>query len=179
MTLHYKSNHPLMVKENTAKNHFLRAKSLSSNDNMLNRSCDKISSLLLANGYPSRVIDVIKHRVFNVNITSSSPPLSRTRSNKKLYLTLPFLDEKLATRCKKIIKKSELDNNILVSWKPGPSLKSFLVSLQLTPPKCLKNCLSCAKTAVDSYTKCDSRLFVYELKCSVCGAAYIVLPLSA
>ena len=50
---------------------------------------------------------------------------------------------------------------------------SFLVSSQFIPPKCHKNCLSCAKTGVDSYTKCDSRLFVYELKCSVCVAAYI------
>ena len=167
--MHYKSNHPLKVKLNTAKNHFLRAKNLSSGPETLTNSYDKICSLLKVNGYPLNVIDQIKHEVM-----TSSVPLNRTRTSAtpKLYLTLPFLSDSLMDKCSEIVKKCGVEN-IMVSCKPGLSLKNYLVSSQFSPPKCHKKCLSCIKKSPGSFVKCDSRLFVYELCCKICKASYI------
>ena len=134
---------------------------------MCNRSFSKITSLLLANGFPQYIIDGVKQNVINMDSNTK-----RQKPDNPVYLSLPFLTDSLKEICTDIVKKCGI-NNILLSWKPGRSLKSQLVSSQFSPQKCHKGCMSCAKTAKGYFTKCDTRMFVYELKCSICGDTYI------
>ena len=122
------------------------------------------------NDYPQNIINQVKYEVFNSQKTPKQPYLHE--KDQRLYLSLPFVSDVLFERCKKIVQHSEI-GNIMLSGKPGLSLKDHLVSTQYKAPKCHSKCLACSKTSEGNHTKCDRRMFVYELKCKICGDTYI------
>ena len=173
VTLHYESNHPLKVKLNTAKNHFLRALKLSSGPNEIEKSFNLVSLLLKCNGYPPHIIEMNKNLVANndnINENTSGMGTNNSKDNK-LFLTLPFVNEKLLNKCATIVKDSGIEN-IMLANKPGKSLKDYLVSTQFSPPKCHSSCMSCLKSK-DSFVRCDRKLIIYELICKLCNESYI------
>ena len=78
ISLHFSSCHPMVVKLNTARNHFKTAIQLSSGEAQRDRSVSKVVTLLMNNGYPTKVVDSLKHESLKlwVDVTPVDHPVS-------------------------------------------------------------------------------------------------------
>ena len=165
VSLNYNSKHPRHVILNTGRNHFRRAKLLSSSSDARARSYKKISDLLLANNYPQHVINLMRSEM-----DASQESRAKDRTGTRFTLTLPFRSNGILDQCKGALKLSKL-SNVQIASKPPPNLKKTLIRTPFEPRKCPRNCASCATS--DGKQECTSRMVVYQLVCSICLESYI------
>ena len=128
--LHYKSAHPKETKVNMVRSQFQRAIRLSSDEQARERSLGKIDDLLKKNGYPMQLVARIKRETL---MTGRQHPFrrdggqvrrgrrSRPGTEDRIYLTLPYVDETILCKVKKVVKKSKF--NVNLGWYAPNTLK--------------------------------------------------------
>ena len=93
---------------------------------------------------------------------------SSTVSN---FLTLPYVDETVLCKVKKVVKKSKL--NVHLGWYAPTTLKKALVSSALTKAPCPAGSRSCATCEAITEGRCTDKNVVYQVDCKLCGDSYI------
>jgi len=167
VSLNYFSKHPRHVIVNTGRNHFRRAKLLSNCDEAKLRSFQKISDLLLANKYPTHIIEKLK---MEVDAIPDEPKVKTPKVGPSFTLTLPFVNDNILAKCKEAVKLSKLEN-VQIASKPAPNLKKRLIQTPFEPTQCPKNCPGCELS--DGHISCTSRMVVYQLVCLLCLESYL------
>ena len=104
LTIHATSHHHIAVKEHTIANMYQTAEKVSSNDRNKEHSERMIDTLLLNNGYSSRVLQQIK-------LKKERRPRRRRKNNEPhndsvTTLKVPFLSDKCTAQVKRDTKDS-------------------------------------------------------------------------
>ena len=162
--LHAKSAHPSSTKHNMVRNMFRRAIRNSSSKGKEEKSVQKIWSLLLGNGYSTKLLTRLLREV-------RRPRRTRERGTKwekegcDGFLTLPYIDENLFWKIKHIVRKSSL--NLRLAWKNEKKLKASLVRSSISKPRCPggRRCHTCKSGFRGD---CTQRNVVYRLTCKQC-----------
>lgn len=169
IVLHATSAHPTSTKHNMIRNMFHRAFNNSSSKEREENSVEKIRSLLLGNGYSSRLL---KRLLREVRLARPRGAKGRRKLEAKEdgYLTLPYIDENLLCKVKRIVNRSGL--NVKLAWRNENKLKNKLVHSAFKPPCCPggKRCNLCQSGFKG---QCTQKNVVYLLKCSLCNREYI------
>ena len=185
VNLNFQSCIPQHVKRSVATQQFHRARTLSSNPTLEERSMRKIKDLLRRNEFPeSRIKKAEK---------ASKEIVKRGKNDNETYVTLrlPFCSDGLDKKVRDLVRKSELP--LRVRYNQAQNLKDRLVRSALSPKvkvckvhekfveqqqrerkkrgKPRDDCISC-KAGLDGGT-CDIEGAVYCLKCNVCGEEYV------
>ena len=173
LTLHATSHHPLAVKEHTIANMYQTAENVSSNDRNKEHSERMIDTLLLNNGYISRVLQQIR-------LKKERRPRKRRKNNEPhkdsvTTLKVPFLSDKCTAQVKRAAETLKIPVRVVTT--PGKKLRDLLTSSRpLDQKKCPNdNCLTCS--AMGNSGKCTDHNVVYEIKCGFqsCRSANIGL----
>ena len=174
--LHETSAHPREMKHNIVRNMFHRAYNNSSSRQKETSSIDKIWKLLLENGYSKRLLHKLLGEVKRArHQTAGARERFRGRRDRKTrrgdmsdmdgFISLPYIDEDLLWKVKKIVRKSRF--RIRIAWKNYQKLRSNLVRSSMVKPNCPggHRCHLCASGFTGD---CTQRNVVYEIKCRLC-----------
>ena len=147
--LHSSSAHPKDTKCNIVRNMFHRAYNNSSSKQKEDKSVNKIWSLLLENGYTSRLLKRLLREVQRSRAkrgrreggrgTKGDGRGRRGDRGREVdtedgFLVLPYIDEQLLRKVKYIINKSKL--RVRVAWRNDNKLKTRLVKSSICKPSC-------------------------------------------
>ena len=188
VNLNFTSAIPRYVKTAVATEQFHRAVALSSNEEMEERSCGKISALLQGNSYPTETIERLcntSQRWKKGKAKSARGQLAQGTS----MLRLPFRSDELHRKIARICRESELP--IRLVYRQNGSLKNRLVRSAWSKPSCSvhqkyveqenrikrsrgkprDDCLACLSGLEEH--QCGVKGTVYLLKCKLCDEEYI------
>ena len=105
--LPYTSYVPSIRKKNLIFNEFLRAKQVSSTPALIKRSEEKVTSKLLANGYPNNFINSSNKKSPDVNLNKPEP-IS--------FLKLPYISPSQQSKISKLLKSTKLQDKIRIVY---------------------------------------------------------------
>ena len=164
--LHSTSAHPTSTKHNIVRNMFHRAMDNSSSVEKERKSVDKIWNLLLKNGYNSGLLRRMLREVRLARTGNGRRRKAKEGSGSyDGFLTLPYIDEQLLCKIKKVVKRSNL--KIHVAWKNNQKLKSSLIRSAISKPKCPggRRCHLCKSGFKGD---CTQKNVVYQIECRLC-----------
>ena len=165
--LHYQSAHPTSTKHNMARNQFIRAISLSSSASKEKTSISKIWDILEKNGYPRKLLRRLLREAKDIGRYRRS----ETRREKRAdgvdgFLTLPYVDEALLCKVKRIVKRSGL--KVKIAWRNDKKLKKMLVKSAISPPVCPSGGRRCHCCECGLKGMCTNKNLVYRIRCKLC-----------
>ena len=135
------------------------------------RSLDKIKTLLLKNGYPTKVIEKCMKKVQ----CPSEEVLPGDFIGNKNVLKLQYIDEQHRRKLLKELKKYDIiQEHTKIVFLPGPKVGELLIKSKLNPIKCNARdqlCYGCLSQ--DNPTHCMVKNYVYLLTCSICKEQYV------
>ena len=173
--LPYSSAHPIQTKRSVLYSQLLRAKRLGSSAAAQVRGMQKIESLFLANGYPAKLIKKTK---FSVTAQNSKVPDRQSKSKQSnrsdtIYLSLPYIDDKLSRKIDSVVKSSKLP--VRIAWQSGQTLSDKLTASALEKPQCPAGNKKCNCCLAGLKERCHSKNAVYMITCNLCAnkPAYI------
>ena len=130
-----------------------------------------MANLFKLNGYPERLIRASTAQVLSVAQQSqhpnqSQPSQSQRHRRDKTFVSLPYIDDRLAHKIQGTIRTSGLP--LQVAWKNEQSLKKCLVRSALDPPPCPGGGRKCATCLSGLGGRCHITNVVYEIVCELC-----------
>ena len=189
--LSYLSALPMETKIAVANNQISRAVNNATTEAGRQRGIEKITTLLLENHYPRRIIQsAIQHSdTARTTARIREQPHQQTphRKGKRQYTSLvkvPYVNDQLARRVRQVVRS--FDRDVRVVFTSGRSLKDMLVSSSFSKPQCPRTvqrqrekrgrgrpaeCRAC-----DGGLKrnvCMSQDVVYSMKCTICQEEYV------
>ena len=152
------------MKKAVAKLQFLRALKVSSDPLSARRSTNKINSLFLSNGYPSRWLAGIARQAQQQHENKTH----RNRAKKdKIFISLPFIDDTLTRKVDAALRSVNLD--MTASWSNENTLTKRLVHSALEPPPCRAGNRSCRTCSSGLQGRCTIKNVIYEISCEMCS----------
>ena len=164
IVLHATSAHPSATKHSMIRNMFHRAYNNASSTSKAESGVSKIRALLLGNGYSAQLLKKLLRQVRQARSKGRAPKQTLGEDG---FLTLPYIDEDLLCKVKKVVKKSGLD--VKVAWRNDKKLKKQLVRSAFSKPQCPGG-NRCNLCKTDFRGLCTQKNVVYRLKCKLCAS---------
>lgn len=164
--LHYTSAHPMSTKRAVLNGELKRALRVSSDQQAIDRSVQRIKNLFEQNGYPASVLDKAIKNNFCKRVKNKIHS-NVSKSGQETYMRLPYIDEDVVRRVNGILKRS--GTSLKVAWTSGPTLGQKLITSAFSKPPCpagQKRCHTCENGLKG---KCTKKNVVYKITCKICS----------
>ena len=125
------------------------------------KSVTKMWNLLSSNGYPENVL----RRTLR-EAKAGGTKRGSTKEDVDGFLTLPYVDEKLLSRVKGVVRRSGM--NIRLAWRNKNKLKNALVRSAFSPPLCPGASRGCYCCKCGLAGRCTTKNVVYRITCTLC-----------
>ena len=110
-----------------------RALRVSSDQQAIDRSVQRIKNLFEQNGYPASVLDKAIKNNFCKRVKNKIHS-NVSQSGQETYMRLPYIDEDVVRRVNGILKRS--GTSLKVAWTSGPTLGQKLITSAFSKPPC-------------------------------------------
>ena len=167
--LPYSSAQPIQTKRAVLHAQLLRAKRPGSSIPPQDRGMQKIESLFLSNGYPSKLINKTKFTVKTQNPRQLDKHVTSKQSNRHsdaTYISLSYIDDTLSRKIDSVIKRSKLP--VRIAWQSGQTLSEKLTSSALEKTQCPSGNKKCNCCSSGLKGKCHTKNAVYMITCNLC-----------